>query len=49
MNTTEMYLVYIDNEGNKHYQHWQDIEDVGTLIDPDTGNDMRMIGWTVEK
>jgi hypothetical protein len=43
---SSMWLVYADTEGGKHYQPWQDLEESGTLIDPETGEDMEMIGWT---
>ncbi len=42
-----MWLVYIDDDGGLHYQPWNDLTEVGTLIDGDTGEDMQMIGWTV--
>lgn len=42
----DMWLVYIDSEGNYHAQPWQDMDSVGTLIDPETGDDMELIGWT---
>lgn len=35
-------VVYEDAEGNYHRQPVSDISDVGTLIDPDTGDDMEM-------
>jgi hypothetical protein len=44
--TSEMHLVYSDDHGGLHYQSWSDPEYQGTLIDPDTGNDMPIIGWT---
>ena len=43
-----MWLVYADDEGDWHYQPWQDLTESGTLIDQDTGNDMEMIGWTTQ-
>ena len=47
-NSTNMWLVYMDEEDNYHYQPWTDLVNFGTLIDPDSGNDMDMIGWTTE-
>lgn len=44
--TRDMWLVYIDEQGENHYQPWQNVETSGTLIDPDTGDDMEMVGWT---
>lgn len=50
INTGELYLVYMDSEGESHYQPWQDIVDSGTLTEPPTltepeGVDMEVIGW----
>ena len=45
MNTTDMFLIYRDETGEEHYQPWQDIVSSGTLIDPETGDDMELIGW----
>jgi hypothetical protein len=46
MNTSDMYLVYKDDNGDYHRQHWKDVVVVGTLIDPETGDDMEIVGWT---
>lgn len=46
--TENMWLVYIDQEGNRHLQLWEDLTEAGTLIDPETGDDMEILGWTVE-
>lgn len=46
LSESSMWLVYADTDGSKHYQPWQDLEESGTLIDPGTGEDMEMIGWT---
>lgn len=43
--TDSMWLVYKDEQGNEHFQNWQDLTDVGTLIDPETGEDMDLVGW----
>ena len=45
MQTMDMWLVYIDDNGTRHYQHWRDIAEVGSLID-ESGNDMDLLGWT---
>jgi hypothetical protein len=45
MNTSNMWLVYADTDGQHHHQPWQDVDTVGTLID-EQGDDMEMIGWT---
>lgn len=47
INTNDMYLVYRDIEGNHHFQHWEDVTSCGTLIDPETGEDMELIGWVI--
>lgn len=44
--TRAMWLAYVDRDGGRHYQPWQDVTEVGTLIDPDSGDDMEMVGWT---
>lgn len=41
----DMELVYRDADGNEHRQPWQNISEVGTLIDPETGDDMELDGW----
>ena len=47
INTGPMELVYQDSSGNLHSQPWSDLVESGTLIDPDTGDDMPIIGWMV--
>lgn len=42
----DKYLVYIDADGGNHYQPVWDVTEAGTLIDPETGDDMEMIGWS---
>ena len=48
METGTMFLVYENEEGERFFQPWQDVDDVGTLIDPETGDDLSIIGWTTE-
>jgi hypothetical protein len=48
-NTSDMWLIYVDTNGDQHCQHWRDLVDVGTLIDPETGDDMDIIGWITER
>lgn len=48
-NTSEMYLVYRDESGSLLPQSWGEIVQNGTLIDPDTGDDLDIVGWTTEK
>lgn len=36
-------IVYVDEAGDYHRQPLSDISEVGTLIDPDTGDDMEML------
>lgn len=45
MITPEKHLVYTDASGEHHYQPVSDIPYSGTLIDPDTGDDMDVSGW----
>lgn len=40
-----MHIVYTDEEGCFYDQPLSDLPDVGTLIDPDTGDDMEIIGY----
>lgn len=37
-------LVYIDSTGKEYEQPLSDLQDAGTLVDPDTGDDMSLIG-----
>lgn len=46
MDTSDMWLYYKDSKGVEHRQHWKDLVEVGTLIDPETGDDMEIIGWS---
>lgn len=43
--TNAMYLVYADSNGEHYYQYWTDVAIIGGLIDPETGEDMKLIGW----
>lgn len=47
-NNTNMFLVYEDASGVRYYQHWSELVHVGTLVDPETGEDMEIIGWTTD-
>ncbi|MFZ2239804.1 MAG: hypothetical protein WAV90_09715 [Gordonia amarae] len=49
MNTSPMWLVWKDARGRLHYQPWDDVDSVGGLIDPDTGDDMELVGWTEKR
>lgn len=44
-NTNSMFLIYKDSEGRQFSQHWEDLSEMGTLIDPETGEDLELIGW----
>lgn len=44
----EISMIYVDCHGGHHSQPAGDIVSVGTLIDPDDGEDMEMIGWMRE-
>ncbi|MCK0441264.1 hypothetical protein MUG78_17840 [Gordonia alkaliphila] len=46
--SSAMWLVYVDEGGGHHYQPWGDLTEAGTLIDPENGDDMDLIGWTTE-
>lgn len=43
---TPMYLVYQDEYGEPHYQLVDEVDQSGTLIDPETGDDMEVVGWS---
>ena len=47
LNTNDVYVHYFDSEGNRHYQTIASIANLGTLIDPFTGDDMEMSSVTV--
>lgn len=48
--TSPMWLVYEeDSEGFQPHQPYADVVDVGTLVDPNTGDDLRIVGWTTEE
>ena len=38
-------LIYADERGDKREQPLSDIVECGTLIDPETGDDLSLIGW----
>lgn len=43
-----MWLVYEDENGEHHTQPWQDVVESGTLIDPESGADMTIVGWMTD-
>ena len=47
--TKDIILIYVDSEGNTHSQVLADVFEVGTLIDPETGDDMVAIGAEVRR
>jgi hypothetical protein len=47
VNQGPMWLVYVSEDGENHYQPWTDLVEAGTLTDPETGEDMQMVGWTI--
>lgn len=47
--STEMFLVYADEAGAKHYQPFSDFPESGGLVDPDTDGDMECVGWSTER
>lgn len=47
--TVPMWLVYeLDSEGLRLCQPYQEVIEVGTLIDQSTGEDLQIVGWTTE-
>ena len=44
-NLDSMHIVYTDEQKRLYEQPLSDLPDVGTLIDPDTGDDMEIIGY----
>lgn len=42
----DMYLVYELPDGSLTSQPWTDLEEAGTLIDPDGGEDLPLVGWS---
>ena len=44
-NLDSVHIVYTDEKGCLYDQPLSDLPDVGTLIDPDTGNDMEIVGY----
>jgi hypothetical protein len=45
-----MWLVYSSiHNGTRRviYQPWNELCESGTLVDPETDEDMEMIGWTI--
>lgn len=43
--TKNLILVYRDKHGALHEQPADDLVNVGTLVDPDDGEDMLLAGW----
>lgn len=46
--TNRMHLVYRGDDGTYYYQPWQDVAEVGGLVDPETDEDMDLVGWTTK-
>lgn len=44
----DMWLAFRDKSGLTHKLHWIDLPGTGIPIDPDTGNDMTLVGWTLD-
>lgn len=44
-NLDSMHIVYTDEQKCLYEQPLSDLPDVGTLIDPDTGDDMEIVGY----
>lgn len=45
--TDSLHIVYTDSKGCIYTQPLADLQEVGTLIDPDTGNNMLITGYTI--
>lgn len=43
----KLVLVYRDEDGNLYDQPAADLTEVGGLIDPETGEDLQLIGYMV--
>ena len=46
-NLDSMYIVYTDEQKRLYDQPLSDLPDVGTLIDPDSGDDMAIVGYKI--
>lgn len=46
--TNRMHLVYRGDDGTYYYQPWQDVAEVGAWVDPETDEDMDLVGWTTK-
>lgn len=44
-NTSTMHLIYQNPKGQEFSQHWRDLTEMGTLVDPETGDDLELVGW----
>lgn len=44
LDMNKVTLVYVSEDGTEYYQPVSDITSSGTLIDPETGDDMELIG-----
>lgn len=42
-NPNDVFAIYVDSEGEEHKQPISDINEVGILIDPETGDDLDII------
>jgi hypothetical protein len=42
-----MWLVYVNKSGEQYYRAWAEVDAGGTLVDPETGDDLELIGWTL--
>lgn len=46
IHTTPMFLVFRQAHGTTHFLPWDELTSTGVPIDPDTGTDMELIGWS---
>ena len=42
-----LQIIYTDDRGCLYTQPLSDLPDSGTLVDPDTGDDMPIVGYTI--
>lgn len=43
----KLVLIYQDEDGGLHEQFAVDLVESGTLINPETGEDMDLVGWRI--
>lgn len=46
IHTSPMYLVFREAHGATHFIPWADLTTAGVPVDPETGTNMALIGWS---